>query len=61
MPFTNILPDSTKHFRLARVFYCGLLLLVFSSGTVAEIKIELDKTEITGARELPKILYVVPW
>ncbi|NOX77160.1 MAG: hypothetical protein GXP17_11250 [Gammaproteobacteria bacterium] len=35
--------------------------MIFSPGAVAEIKIELDKTEITGARELPKILYVVPW
>ena len=28
---------------------------------MAEVKIELEKTEITGARELPKVLYIVPW
>lgn len=27
----------------------------------AETKLELDETEITGARELPKVLYIVPW
>lgn len=27
----------------------------------AEAKLELEETEITGARELPKVLYIVPW
>ena len=27
----------------------------------AETKLELEETEITGARELPKVLYIVPW
>lgn len=27
----------------------------------SETKLELDETEITGARELPKVLYIVPW
>lgn len=26
-----------------------------------ETKLELEQTTITGARELPKILYIVPW
>jgi hypothetical protein len=24
-------------------------------------RIELDATQVTGARELPKVLYIVPW
>ncbi|HEC18617.1 MAG TPA: hypothetical protein ENI97_04675 [Gammaproteobacteria bacterium] len=28
---------------------------------MAEVKLELEETEITGARELPKVLYIVPW
>ena len=27
----------------------------------AESTLELEETEITGARELPKVLYIVPW
>jgi hypothetical protein len=27
----------------------------------AETKLELDEAEIKGARELPKVLYIVPW
>ena len=27
----------------------------------AETTLELEETEITGARELPKVLYIVPW
>ncbi len=40
------------------------ILLVLSLTMVevcAESQLELDKTEITGARELPKVLYIVPW
>ena len=39
----------------------GLLLLVGVSSAGAETKLELEATEITGARELPKVLYIVPW
>jgi hypothetical protein len=27
----------------------------------AETTLELEEAEITGARELPKVLYIVPW
>jgi len=27
----------------------------------AETKLELDEAEIKGARELPKVLYILPW
>ena len=35
--------------------------LLFSSQLLAEDKIELRTTTIKGNKELPKILYVVPW
>ncbi|VAW58075.1 hypothetical protein MNBD_GAMMA11-1347 [hydrothermal vent metagenome] len=38
-----------------------LLLLLLPLLTVAEDKIELRTTTIKGNKELPKILYVVPW
>lgn len=38
-----------------------IVLLVSVSSAWAETKLELDATEITGARELPKVLYIVPW
>jgi len=38
-----------------------LLLSLLSSTTIAEDKIELRTTTIKGNKELPKILYVVPW
>ena len=40
----------------------GLMVMLFSvSSAWAETKLELEATEITGARELPKVLYIVPW
>ena len=39
----------------------ALMLAICTSSAWAETKIELEATEITGARELPKVLYVVPW
>jgi hypothetical protein len=46
-------------------FYIRTILLVMMSclamSANAETTLELDETEITGARELPKVLYIVPW
>lgn len=46
----------------------ALLLFVFLVATLgvaqvvsAEDRIELDGTSIKGSRELPKVLYIVPW
>ena len=38
-----------------------LFLALGISHTYAADRLELDKTEIQGAQELPKVLYVVPW
>lgn len=35
--------------------------LVVSQFTLAADRIELDNTAIVGTRELPKVLYIVPW
>lgn len=51
-------PFSTRTFFLPALMLVGLF--VFSTAG-AEVKLELEKTEITGARELPKVLYIVPW
>jgi hypothetical protein len=47
---------------MKRIFFICLLLLTLSSvDTFAADRIELDATSIQGSRELPKILYIVPW
>ncbi len=38
-----------------------LLLALASSSASADVRIELEGTEISAARELPKVLYLVPW
>jgi hypothetical protein len=47
---------------MKRIFFtCFLLLTLLSFDTIAADRIELDETSIQGSRELPKILYIVPW
>ena len=38
-----------------------VLLFMCPFGVMAADRMELDTTSIKGARELPKILYIVPW
>lgn len=38
-----------------------LIALSLSIGVTAQDKIELETTIIRGNKELPKILYIVPW
>ena len=38
-----------------------ILCLLFPAALFAEDKLELDATAIQGSRELPKVLYIVPW
>ncbi|MFV9615435.1 MAG: hypothetical protein ACNYZG_05725 [Gammaproteobacteria bacterium] len=38
-----------------------LLMLVLPMASLAEDEIELQTTIIKGNKELPKILYIVPW
>lgn len=41
------------------VFFCFMLFCHIPVS--AEDRIDLDGTSITGNRELPKVLYIVPW
>lgn len=36
-------------------------LLALVPTAVAQDRAEIDRTRITGNRELPKVLYIVPW
>ena len=42
-------------------YYIILLALLFSFSVYAEDKIELEEMSIIGNKELPKMLYIVPW
>lgn len=46
--------------RVVSVLSATLLLVLIGSAN-AEVRIELEGTEISAARELPKVLYLVPW
>ncbi len=39
----------------------GALFFAFAGAAAAQDRAELDRTQITGHRELPKVLYIVPW
>ncbi len=41
------------------VLLIGALLL--GSAVIAEDRLDMDATAIKGSRELPKVLYIVPW
>ena len=45
--------------KLNRCFALGLAML--SAGAFAQDRADIDKTRIVGNRELPKVLYIVPW
>ncbi|MCF6211024.1 MAG: hypothetical protein L3J88_05880 [Gammaproteobacteria bacterium] len=51
---------STRRKRFCALFTAALWILL-ASPTGAEVRIELEETEISAARELPKVLYIVPW
>jgi len=38
-----------------------LFLMTAISGVAAQDSLELEGTEITGNKELPMVLYIVPW
>jgi len=38
-----------------------ILLLAYYGSAAAADRLELDSTSIVGSKELPKILYIVPW
>ncbi len=38
-----------------------LALLLAATAASAQDRADIDRTQITGNRELPKVLYIVPW
>jgi hypothetical protein len=46
-----------------RIASCGLLLVLLMAavGARAGDRADLEGTQIIGSRELPKVLYIVPW
>ena len=44
------------------IFSIALLAAAVGAAPVsAEDRVDIDKTQIIGNRELPKVLYIVPW
>jgi hypothetical protein len=39
----------------------ALATLAVASGVIAQDRADIDRTQIIGNRELPKVLYIVPW
>ena len=35
--------------------------VLFAGGAAAQDRADIDRTQIIGNRELPKVLYIVPW
>lgn len=62
MKLNSFQNQSIPFFRSFVISVGALVITLFMFLPVhAETKLELDETEITGARELPKVLYIVPW
>jgi hypothetical protein len=36
-------------------------LLLGAAGAIAQDRADIDRTQVIGNRELPKVLYIVPW
>ena len=43
------------------LFICLFIIIGLIQSASAEDRIKLDDTSIKGSRELPKVLYIVPW
>lgn len=39
----------------------ALLLWLAAGATLAQDRADIDRTQVIGNRELPKVLYIVPW
>ena len=47
--------------RLSSLVVMVVVMVVMTQQVSAADKLELDKANIQGASELPKVLYIVPW
>ncbi len=46
---------------LIRSLHLTLILALLSTHSMAQERLEMQGTSITGNRELPSMLYIVPW
>jgi hypothetical protein len=46
---------------MKRTLYAVLATIVSMAPALAEDRANIDRTQIIGSRELPKVLYIVPW
>ena len=46
---------------MKRPLAIATLLAAASAGALAQDRADIDRTQIIGNRELPKVLYIVPW
>jgi len=46
--------------RLPRILP-AVVVVLFAAAAQAEDRASLDTTQVIGSRELPKVLYIVPW
>jgi hypothetical protein len=57
-------PAAPHHRRLrlaAETLALGVVLALAVSPAAAQDRADIDRTQIIGNRELPKVLYIVPW
>lgn len=47
--------------RLAVIVIAFIVVLLAGGVALAEDRLDMDTTAIKGTRELPKVLYIVPW
>ncbi len=47
--------------RIERVGALALLAALCAAPALAQDRADIDRTRIIGNRELPKVLYIVPW
>jgi hypothetical protein len=46
---------------MKQVLIALLAAMVATASALAEDRANIDRTQIIGSRELPKVLYIVPW
>ena len=55
------LTSRKNRFSVSWAFLFIAVFLYLPQSLYAESKLKMDDANITGARELPKVLYIVPW
>ena len=51
----------SRHHPRSTLTSLAAIICVLAMPALAQDRAEIDRTRITGNRELPKVLYIVPW